>query len=144
MPSNTQTPAKQWNLMIWPNVFADDSAWEVELTLQNDSFESAFHDVEILLFGKSGEQLISQQVGTVDSEKTVALSTEAFPYLITAKAKESPCNEHVNIGLVYWEGDRSQMGDQFDDPRDVWVFDGRKCDQELPPKEFLPAENDAR
>lgn len=107
-----------------------DSTWVVDLTLVND-FSSRtesgnFHDVRVVGYSREGNEVCSEQVGPVTYENasrragvTVRLECPAFPYEITTKARETPCDDNVEIQIL-----------RYDDERDGYRVMDRGCSDE--------------
>lgn len=77
-------------------------------------------------YSREGNEVCSEQVGAVTYENasrrdgvTVRLECSAFPHEITAKARETPCDENVEIQIL-----------RYDDERDGYRVMDRRCSRE--------------
>lgn len=125
-------------LVIYPSTTSDatrpelekqGSAWVVHVTLVNESSirteEGNFHDVRVVAYSRQGSQVCSKHVGEVTYENdsfsdgvTVRMECSSFPHEITATARETPCDETVEIQLL-----------RYDEQEDYRVMD-RRCSDE--------------
>lgn len=126
-------------LVIYPSTTSDatrpelekrGSAWVVHVTLVNESSirteEGNFHDVRVVAYSRQGGQVCSKHVGEVTYENdsfsdgvTVRMECSSFPHEITATARETPCDETVEIQLLRYD----------DEQEDYRVMD-RRCPEE--------------
>lgn len=113
-----------------PDVEKRGSTWVAHLTLVNESVTRTeagnFHDVRVVAYSREGSVVCSKRVGDVTYENdsfsdgvTVRLECSSFPYEITATARETPCDETVEIQLL-----------RYDDERESYGVMNRKCSEE--------------
>lgn len=140
-----ETPGKEWELSIHPFVKKSNSEWEVELSIKNGFWGATFHNVEIVLYDHRGELIQSHSIGNITGggTRSIVLHTDAFPFVITATADESVCDENVSIALLYWTGTKDQRAKENDDFSRVWDGRPRRCNEDLPPANLLPNETGA-
>lgn len=128
-------------LKLYPTLGRENGDWSVKVRAKNTRVQDApIHEVTVLAFKDTGEELCRNHVGDLDSlgsnERTVHLSCEAFPAIITAIAEESPC-DGARISLLYYVGDREARKAGKVNDASLWEQTRRQCNEELPPERVL-------
>lgn len=132
-------PSTCKGLVIYPSTTTDATSPDVEkrgstrvvhLTLVNESVarteDGNFHDVRVVAYSREDSLVCSKRVGDVTYENdsfddgvTARMECSSFPYEITATARETPCDETVEIQLL-----------RYDDERESYRVMNRKCSEE--------------
>ena len=115
--------------------------WELTVSVRNDhNWYIAFHDVTLVAFTDDGDEVCSSFVGDFPkngaASRSVTVSCDAFPAILSATATESPC-DGAKIEIQYWVGETEQRGAELSNDEIVWDSTYRKCDEALPPRRVL-------
>lgn len=128
-------------LQISPKVEEIENGWELTSNL-SVSLES-LHGVTLLAYTGAGSEVCRQQAGDFDvpgipggTEKTVTTTCSRFPAIITATAKETPC-DGANIEILYWIGTDEQRHEDVAGDVKLWETTTRRCDEQLPPQRVI-------
>ena len=115
--------------LLMANVAKSSTGWELFISVYNsdNTFkETYFHRVRLLAFTKAGDLVCEKPIGDVLNQVGVELSCSEFPHFITADARESPCDEKIDLMLLESEG-------KDDEGEYVWKAKYRGCDGDLLP-----------
>lgn len=137
----TTTESYNQIMAIFPKVKKVSDGWSLEAQVVNEYPQhTSFHDIQLLAYTADGSKICEAKVGdllkpTGDAE-TVETTCSEFPAIITATARESPC-EKALIPVDYWVGTDAQKTTTLASDEIVWKDTYRKCDEELPPQRIL-------
>lgn len=128
-------------LRLSPSLELTETGWRVTVRVRHktDSVAS-IHDVTVLGFSDHGESVCQVNVGDFTSpgefEATESVTCEDFPAIITATARESPC-DGAQIELLYYVGGDEQRDSGSVNDGSLWEGNYRKCDEEVPPEHVV-------
>lgn len=141
--TTTKRPAKTIGLS--PTVKRTPNGWELEVIVTNeDDWDASFRDVRMLAYAANGTKVCEAKVGNLTSsgnfQRTVEVTCSGFPTIITATAKETPC-ENAFIPVLQWTGTKKQRNETVEHGEWPWEKTYRKCDEELPPERVVKRAN---
>lgn len=121
-----------------------DDGYQLSIAVSNGRIPTVvIEDVTLLAFSGEGNQVCSESVGRIDTDRMkvdVTVHCSAFPEIITADAATSVCEE-LTIPLIYWVGTDEQtqkhVPDELSEDAVVWDSTVRKCGEALPPERFV-------
>lgn len=132
-------------LRLYPGVEQTDNGWQMEFRVRHKTdWQASIHDVSVIAFDGRGNEVCRVDVGDFPehgrNEHIDTVTCEGFPAIITATARETPC-EGAQIQLFYYVSDQdpADVGNVNDSSR--WEGTWRQCDEELPPERVLEEVN---
>jgi hypothetical protein len=128
-------------LSLSPIVKKVNRGWAVKVVVRNeDDWDASFRDIQVLAYTPDGTKVCESHVGDLlqsgDFKRTVEMTCSAFPTIITATARESPC-ENALIPVIYWVGSKAQKTATIASGEIVWKDVYRQCEEALPPQRVL-------
>lgn len=128
-------------LDIFAEIEKVDSQWELTARVRNTyDWDTSIHDVTLVAFSENGEEVCQTHVGdflrTEGPDRTVTVTCDRFPAIITATAEESPC-DGAQIEILYWIGSDEQRGADLPNDVKVWGDTYRECNEPIPPERVL-------
>lgn len=115
-------------LRLLVDVTETESDWQVNGTASGSSTVSnVLHNVTVLGYSREGKLICQQDLGDINGldSREFELKCAEFPFLFTAKADETPCDDKVVIEVLSFAGTR--------DGERVWQIRTRRCEEGLPP-----------
>lgn len=128
-------------LDLFASVERTESNWRLTVRTRNTlDTDVSIHNITVLAFNDAGEEVCRSNVGDLikfeDRDRTVTVRCTDFPAIISAKARESPC-DGAKIEILYWIGSEAQRGADLPDDVKVWEDTYRNCGESLPPERVL-------
>ncbi len=128
-------------MSLSPTVRKTADGWRLEVIVENEhNWDTSFHDVRVLAFAADGTELCEADVGDLvapgGDSRTVETSCSAFPAIVTATARETPCEDAL-IPVDRWVGTDAQRTRTVTPGNVVWEDTYRKCGEGVPPKRVL-------
>lgn len=102
-----------------------DSNYEIEARVRveaepEDEEWATFHQVGFIVTTKTGDRVCSTTLGEVTTElRRIDLTCAQFPYAISLKAEESPCDVDTEIERAIYDGKH--------DEKRVWRVTEQEC-----------------
>lgn len=143
--TTTEEHDKVMNIIPQVQKIADE--WLLEAKVVNVyNWDTSFHDVQLLAYAADGAKIGETQVGDLvkpgGDEQIVETTCSEFPIIITATARETPCEDAL-LPINYWVGTDAQRTETVDDEEVLWKDTYRECGEDLPPKRVLEKFNRA-
>jgi hypothetical protein len=141
-PSETKiTERKNKVLNIFPQAQKSANGWLLKAKVVNvHNWDTSFHDIQLYSYTTDGTKVGETQVGDLiepgGDKRTVEMTCSEFPAIITATARETPCEDAL-LPINYWVGTEAQRTETVDDEEVLWKDTYRKCREDLPPKRVL-------
>jgi hypothetical protein len=90
--------------------------------------QEGFHDLSVIAYDRTLTEVARRSIGEVPSDinedTRIELECSGFPFALTYAARESPCEESVDIKIAVYRGeDHGWIADQY-----------RECNESLPPE----------
>lgn len=138
-PTTTKSSTK--HLRLSPTVYKTAKEWQLEVIVRNvHDWHTSIHDIQVLAYGANGAKVCEAQVGdllkTGDFKRSVEITCSTFPVIITATARETPCEDAL-IPVLRWIGTDVQRKQTVAPGEQVWKSTYRKCGEDLPPQRVL-------
>lgn len=140
------TPHSQ--LQLSAETYQQSESWYAEVSIvHTHSGRAELHDVTIIGYSQQGEPVFRRNVGNSTGPPSAALDTVVsvqparFPYVIAAKAEESPCDSGFTFEMIRWNGtDQEKRSTVPSSDPHPWETFERRCEEELPPERLLPGD----
>lgn len=128
-------------LSLTPTVSNTMNKWQLEVVARNvHDWHTSIYDIHILAYDSNGAKVCEAQVGDLlssgDFKRTIETTCSTFPAIITATARETPC-EGTLIPVLRWIGTDEQRKQTAFPEEQVWESTYRKCGEDLPPQRVL-------
>lgn len=138
---STTTKSHTKSMDISPTVLKTTDGWTLKVVVANeDDWDASFYDVRLLAYAVNGTKVCDVAVGDLassgDFQQTVKTECSAFPAIITASSRESPC-ENALIPVLRWTGTDAQRKQTVSHGEWPWNSTYRKCGENLPPERVL-------
>ena len=118
-----------------------DTGWELTVRVRNTyDRDVSIHDITLLAFSATGEEVCREEIGDLTRQdppdRTVSLTCESFPAIVSGTAAETPC-DGANIQITYWVGDPEQVELSGENETILWESTYRECNEPLPPERVI-------
>ena len=133
-------------LDLSPTVTKTPDGWSLTVIVGNEhNWHTSFHGVQVLAFTADGTKICEADAGDLlapgDATRTVKMTCSAFPAIVTATARETPCDD-ARLQIVRWAGAEAQRRQTVEPGEVVWEYSYCKCGEQVPPKRVLGGSND--
>ena len=128
-------------LRIYPQRKQTETGWEMTVRVRNvNNWDSSIHDVTVVAFNAHGQEICQAHMGDFlqhgQNTATETVNCDGFPAIVTATARETPC-DGAKIRIIYYISEKNP--EDLDTFRNQTLWEGRwrECDEEFPPDHIL-------